>query len=355
MKKIKENLAKLFRASIFGNSPLYHAWRFERKKSRCDKVIKTFLGEDVSPERKNEIKRNMRRAMVKFHWDPDEYFLFGYENLTDVQRMGFFSEYDKNSFCDKVNNPESAAIFKDKWATYKKFRSFYHRDAVFVSNVADVDSLEIISFLEKHHSFIMKPNNGALGNGIEIIHGENLDDAKNKLKDVLEKQLHPRSYILEELIKQVDEMAKWHPQSVNTIRIRTFILKDRIHICHPLLRTGCGDSFVDNTGSGGVFVVLDQLTGKPICACDEYGNEYSSHPDSGLKFAETVIPRWNEAVDIAKQLAMVLPDVKYVGWDLALTENGWVMIEGNDKAQLGFQYATHIGFRREIEDLMKQM
>lgn len=347
------NLARALRSSFLGNIELYHAFRFERKKKRCEKVIRTYLGDNVAPEKKQQIMRNMKRAMVKFHWNFEEYFLFRYEQLNDEERRAFFSNYDKDIFCDKVNNDKHADLLNDKWETYRTFKKFFKRDAVLLHDESDIETSEVKSFLENHNSFIMKPAHGSLGKGIEIVRATNYDEAVAKLKDVLSE--HNTEYILEELIVQVEELAKWHPQSVNTLRIRTIILKDRIHICHPMLRIGRGDAVVDNAGSGGVFVVLDEKTGKPICSCDEFCNEYTVHPDTGFKFDDLVIPRWEEAIETAKQLAMVFPDVKYVGWDLALTDKGWVMIEGNDHAQLGFQYATHIGFRKEIEDLMKQM
>lgn len=150
-------------------------------------------------------------------------------------------------------------------------------------------------------------------------------------------------------------MAEFHPQSVNTVRIPTFKTKDGIKIMYPFMRTGCGDSFVDNAGSGGVLAVIDPTTGKTIAACDENGNDYEVHPDSGKQIVGFTIPQWEEAVSMAKELAMVLPDVKYTGWDLALTNKGWVMVEGNNRGQFLWQYALHRGCRSEFEAIYNQM
>lgn len=57
----------------------------------------------------------------------------------------------------------------------------------------------------------------------------------------------------------------------------------------------------------------------------------------------------------AKELAKMVPDVKYVGWDLALTENGWVMIEGNEDGQFVFQYFSHQGVAKEIKEIYEKL
>ena len=42
------------------------------------------------------------------------------------------------------------------------------------------------------------------------------------------------------------------------------------------------------------------------------------------------IPRWNELIETAENLFReCLPENKYIGFDFALTDNGWVLIEGN--------------------------
>ncbi len=87
---------------------------------------------------------------------------------------------------------------------------------------------------------------------------------------------------------------------------------------------------------------------------DELGREYITHPDSGLPIKGFQIPRWDELVTLSYQLARVLPEQHYVGWDLALTEDkGWVMVEGNGGGQFIHQYATHKGARDIVNRFMR--
>ena len=113
---------------------------------------------------------------------------------------------------------------------------------------------------------------------------------------------------------------------------------------------GQGSSFVDNAGSGGVFGIVDLETGRVYAACDELGNKYEVHPDTKERIIGFVVPRWKEAVALAKELITVIPSVRWVGWDLALTDDGWVLIEGNERAQFVFQFPDRKGCRKEIDE-----
>ena len=38
---------------------------------------------------------------------------------------------------------------------------------------------------------------------------------------------------------------------------------------------------------------------------------------------------FNEAVELVKKAAKVVPEIGYIGWDVAISENGPIIIEGN--------------------------
>ena len=41
------------------------------------------------------------------------------------------------------------------------------------------------------------------------------------------------------------------------------------------------------------------------------------------------VPMFKEAVDLVKEAAKVVPEIGYVGWDVAISEKGPVLVEGN--------------------------
>lgn len=153
----------------------------------------------------------------------------------------------------------------------------------------------------------------------------------------------------------MDELGKLHPQSVNTLRIPTINFGDHIEIFHPFLRIGKGSSFVDNAGAGGIGATIDVYSGKIKSAGDEEGNYYLRHPDTGVQLIDFKIPYWEDAIAMAKELASLVPDVKYVGWDLALTYKGWVLVEGNEDGQFVFQYFDQEGAMPEIKNIISKL
>ena len=42
------------------------------------------------------------------------------------------------------------------------------------------------------------------------------------------------------------------------------------------------------------------------------------------------IPQWEACVELVKEAALVVPEVRYIAWDVCITENyGPLLIEGN--------------------------
>lgn len=342
----KSHLDRLFLRSTLAKKRWVHFLLFQKKKKNAPVIIKRFLG-DVPPDRCNELLRKMRRAMVNYRWNFEEFFLFGCENLSKEEIASFAPEFDKNIFCAKVNDEADSSVYYYKWNTYSRFKKYYKRDVVQVKSLEDLGSESFYDFVERHRRFMLKPESRSCGRGIRIIDTVSVDDAKQQIKKVYCNG--DTRFVLEELVEQCAEMARLHPESVNTVRFPTFRLDDRVHIFPPYLRMGQGSSFVDNAGSGGIFGLVDLETGRVYAACDELGNTYEVHPDTKERIIGFVVPRWEEALSLVKELITVIPSVRWVGWDLALTDDGWVLIEGNERAQFVFQIPDKKGCREEIE------
>ena len=103
----------------------------------------------------------------------------------------------------------------------------------------------------------------------------------------------------------------------------------------------------DNGGSGGVFAVINPETGIVYTdGIDETGKYYSEHPDSGVKYKGWQVPRWQELCEaVEKAHKNYLPKHHYVGWDWALTDQGWTLIEEN-WGQFLLQFVEKVGRKR---------
>lgn len=348
-KSIKHQL----RNSLLGKMRLYHFLRFQLKKKNIPVVMKTFLGNDVSDERKKQLTRMMKEAMVRYRWDFDEFFLFDYEHSDEERRHQLVPEYEKNIVCDQLNDFAKADAFYDKWLTYVNFKDFFKRDAVSVKSLSDLDSMDFATFVEKHPEFILKPSVENCGTGVRIIQSNGLDDAKVKLSTLIQQKAG--DFVLEELIVQDERMAILHPGSINTLRLPTIRLDDRVEILPSYIRCGVGKMRVDNVASGGLIGMVDLETGKVFSAFDGMLHPIEVHPDTHVPLVGFEVPQIKEALALVKQLALVIPEVRYVGWDLALTPDGWVLVEGNDKGQFWFQYTLQKGFRDALNSFKKEL
>jgi hypothetical protein len=117
---------------------------------------------------------------------------------------------------------------------------------------------------------------------------------------------------------------------------------------------GIGNSHIDNVCAGGLYAVIDLDTG--IIRSGGYkqnkmsGEELLIHPDTGRKIIGYQIPEWDSLIALVNELANSIPEQKLVGWDFALSDKGWVMVEGNTRPSLEcIQVEMKCGFRREFE------
>ena len=189
----------------------------------------------------------------------------------------------------------------------------------------DYDAFEKLAL--KVHRLIIKPNFSAVGSGIRAVDIADKDESKLVFGELM---LSGREWVAEERISQSDEMAQWNDTSVNTIRVSSFLNNKGFYVLSSILRTGRKGAIVDNAGRGGISAAIDPLKGIIISnGMDKKGNWYDCHPDSGRKYQGTQIPKWMELINLVESIHRSIPNQIYVGWDFALTEKGWVLIEGN--------------------------
>ncbi len=318
-------------------------------KENAQKAFQMYYGSESGLDADKTVADMLREAK-KYSFGFDEYHMFHFEGMPFEERRTYVSDRERISYCERMNNMRNMIVFDDKGKTYAKYGKYYHRDLLeFFGGGAE----QFAQFIKKHPRFIVKPFDGSCGIGIKIV-----DSEGKKAKEVLEGlyKEYVKGFVIEELIIQHPEMARLHPESVNTLRVPTINYGDHVDIIHPILRIGRGDAIVDNGGSGGICCGIDPKTGITFSASDENGNDYITHPDTGVSLVGYTVPYWEEAKELVKELAGILPDNHYTGWDLALTKDGWIMQEANDRGTfILFQITTKKGFKSEIEEIVKKL
>ena len=87
---------------------------------------------------------------------------------------------------------------------------------------------------------------------------------------------------------------------------------------------------MDTLSSGSIGCPVDLGTG-------ELGSGYTmisssplaKHPDTGAPFNAFQLPHWEATLDLATRAHRIFAGLAFVGWDIALTDDGPVIVEGN--------------------------
>ena len=349
------NLAKMADKD-FKSKEIYVNYYKENDKSYYDigiKLIKeTFKKFNFNPKddkEMHEIIVDMIYSLHRFGFSFDEYFLLKLRDLSFDGREKFISDKVRYYLYNKLNLTSNHLLFRNKEMTYAVFKEYYKRQLISIKS--DNDYELFLDFIQKNKSFIVKPIDSDCGHGAKIYKNINVNEVQYIFNEI-------RSFgnvVLEELIIQSKEMSSLHPSSVNTVRIVTIKTSDSIVIFHPFLRMGRNGSIVDNAGAGGIFVSIDPELG--ICyypGVDEFGNTYITHPNTGIIIPGFKVPKYEQAIHLVKNAAKLTTNC-YVGWDLAHTKNGWVIVEGNDCAQFIMQYCDKIGRLDELLNLIDKL
>lgn len=266
---------------------------------------------------------DMTKCARKYGAGYMDYDLFEMYNLTPAQRDTYLTR-GRNNQIDKIfNRKEFIDKVERKDQFNNNFNEFLKRDWL---NSSTMSKEDLEAFSKKHHEFMIKPIDGGCGKGIEKIHIENyasVDEMYNSLKE--------KNVVIEELIKQNKTISAIYPYAINTLRVVTILKDNEVHILCTYFRIGNGDKFVDNFNSGGMVAPVDKDTGIVIApAIDKNKNLYEEHPVTGAKIKGFQFPFWEDMKKMIEKAAKVVPEVGYVGWDVAFSDNGPLLVEGND-------------------------
>ncbi len=236
----------------------------------------------------------------------------------------------------------------------------------FVFNNSEIqisNSKELISFLKnifnEYNStrLFIKPIKGIGGQGCFILYKAHLQKQINEIG----RSLLNDNYIYQECIVQHQKINEIHSKSINSLRIDTYIDKNNLpHVLSAIMRFGTGDSITDNTHTGGFYISVNnksqKLQGIGRQDIIEGGGVFIKHPNSDYKLEGFQVPFFKQACDLVLLATKYFPN-RIVGWDIAITKSGPVIIEGNHNPSL---HVTDVGFggylnHPLINDILKEI
>jgi hypothetical protein len=199
--------------------------------------------------------------------------------------------------------------------------------------------------LAGQRSLVIKPLQGGGGSGVAFVHGDGEGNVfANGLqmdRSGLESWLCSLSYHgVYERVVQHATLAALHPATTNTLRVHMFRSDDgTTELLGAALRVGVARSApVDNFNRGALSLHIDPTSGITTRAVargsDGAPNVVARHPDTDAVLAGIHVPHWNEVYSALRGFHDTYPAFDLVGWDVALTVNGFQIIEGNHNPEL---------------------
>lgn len=256
----------------------------------------------------------------------NDYIIFEFYKIKAKQRKTYLTRLKNKRMVMTLNDEKYSYIFDEKNVFDKKFAEFMGRE---ILDLADIGYDEFAKFVEGKEDFFAKPYIGESGKGIEKIHVADYSTTEELYQYITDPEKN--FGVIEEVIVQHPDAARIYPQSLNCLRVVTLVNNGEAHILYAVFKMGNNGKFVDNLENGGLACHFDLDKGEIIGQGHTSALiNYDAHPATGIPFIGYKLPYMNEVKEMVKKAAMVIPEFRYVGWDVCLTPDGPAIVEGND-------------------------
>ena len=226
-----------------------------------------------------------------------------------------------NELSQKYDHPDFRHKFHDKVEFDRVFSEHLHREWMIVE---DDNADAVRAFTERHGTIVTKEPVGQAGTGVHRYRAEDVDDWDAFHRGLLERG----EVLIEEVIRQHADLAAVCPGTVNTTRVTAFFDGENTHILAMAQKFGRG-AVSDQMTFGGFYTMLDENGHAVGPGYDSHAHVHEKHPDSGFVIADFQLPMVDEVKAFVDRVARVVPQVQYVGWDIVVTPDGPVLVEGN--------------------------
>ena len=284
---------------------------------------------------------------IKYKANLNDYKMFSMYLLNNKERKTILTSGKNLILTNKLNDYSKLHIFENKNEFNEVFGDYLKRKWMFI-NRKNYNEFEC--FIKNMDYIIAKPNDNTEGKRIEKIKvGDySIKELYNYLKD---KDL----LLVEEVIKQHNYLNKLYSKSINRVTVVTILYNDITYIISINLNLG-NNSIVDSLKRGGMTNKIDIETGTSLHPfCDRGLNNYYFHPVTKEKINNIKLPYINEIKSLVKDLSKIIKTVRYVSWDIAITNDGPILIGASPLPNIYYQFYVHNEDNRGIMPLIDEI
>ena len=314
-----------------------------QKKYNKQLNFNTWYYQVVTSNKKFNLSFFKRLKMYKKGFKSDDYYLY-HLDINSIDKYMSEVERWKTRNVNGIYN----LLLDDKLVFYDFFKNMINTpcnlcllDFGKYIPLTDKKSKSIKDLLDDHSKIVVKPVTSGGGAGVHIIEKKECNyyvNGINRDLKYIQMILKNNRFVVQTYIEQHQYSNNIFSKSANTIRVIMFRdNNDKIVIPYALHRFGSDASgYVDNVCSGGYFGLIDISTGKIGKITSYSGTDfYSLHPDTKAKVEGISVPHWNSVKRELSNVMQDIPYIKFIAWDVLITEKDFCVIEANASTGLG--------------------
>jgi hypothetical protein len=280
---------------------------------------------------------------------PTNYYAFRLHKPGQWRRApAFFQDYEPSRLFRLLHlhtAPDEAELLLDKvrferWLVERGFPAA--RTIMEISRGAVVRSSLRDGELPRRDLFV-KPNDSLQGLNTHRWHydGEawvGMDGRRRDERELMEELItlsRTRELLVQERLRNHAAISALAPGALGTVRVLTLRGEDGVvRVVLAVCKIPVGSAPTDHMRLGGVAAPIDLGTGRlgPAIGKSEsaFVEPCERHPDTGVVIEGFQLPHWDGVMRLAVSAHEALERIVCIGWDIAILEDGPVIVEGND-------------------------
>lgn len=286
----------------------------------------------------------------------DEYCNFRLDSQSESFRKNFLPHRLAHKYWDRVlNSADYASLARDKFCSHLLLEKadiptpqlFCYYNPEMGESIGiqanDYASVRALLYNKNVKAFVCKPSfYSSHGEGVFVCK-ELLFEDSDCIMVLRDKKLSLRKFLesagpclFEALVIQTKQFNTFNPTSVNTVRMVTALYPDNsVKTVAAFVKIGRMGSEVDNAGAGGNADAAIDINNGKIFNSIQFNSwmdikSIYVHPDTNAQIDGVMIDNWTEMLGIVESYQRRIPFIKMIGWDVAVTDNGPVIIEINN-------------------------
>ncbi len=302
------------------------------------------------------------RLLLKFGFQSDDLDVYGFNSgrpLRDAERYLGYDWY-RHRVRPVVNAQWAKPLTENKWVFSRLLDSFGVPAPITLGLFDPIHgvtrdgqrplrtSTQVFDELDERRprGLVLKPVGGTQGKQLLILDAIDYSTRRAVTREGAEMSLEAAlgrvdlagmrgysGYILQEPLAVHEVFERLAPWTTNTVRIQTILGSDGVvRVQAAVARLGRRGNMADNWEQGGLCVAIDAATGvmgRGVVKVRHGGDWYSSHPDTGEPFAGVQVPFWDDALQLCRRSARLIPGLRSLGWDVVIAPDGPVLLEAN--------------------------